>query len=95
MPQSPFYLRKTLKKNSNTKVFVKQTLEGVALFYQIFAEFGKCYEEFRELCWEAWREEDYKYPHLERSRMKIEVKKFIYKERKNTFIECLPGTTLS
>ena len=49
------------------------------------------YEEFKDLCREALKDEDYNYLYIDRSKKENEGNSVV-NDNKNTFIECFPGT---
>ena len=50
----------TIRNNSNIIILFQQTLKNVEHIYRDIAGFDMSYEEFKELCREAWKEK-YKY----------------------------------
>ena len=57
LAQSYFDLpKRTIRNNSNIIILFQQTLKDVEHIYRDIAGFDMSYEEFKELCREAWRE---------------------------------------
>ena len=57
LSQSYFDLpKRTIRNNSNIIILFQQTLKDVEHIYRDIAGFDMSYEEFKELCREAWRE---------------------------------------
>ena len=57
LSQSYFDLpKRTIRNNSNIIILFQQTLKDVQHIYTDIAGFDMSYEEFKELCREAWRE---------------------------------------
>ena len=57
LSQSYFDLpKRTIRNNSNIIILFQQTLKDVEHIYRDIACFDMSYEEFKELCREAWRE---------------------------------------
>ena len=57
LSQSYFDLpKRTIRKNSNIIILFQQTLKDVEHIYRDIAGFDMSYDEFKELCREAWRE---------------------------------------
>ena len=48
--------KRTIKNNSNIIILFQQTLKDVEHIYRDIAGFDMSYDEFKELCREAWRE---------------------------------------
>ena len=57
--------KRTIRNNSNKIILFQQTLKEVEHIYRDIAGFDLSYEEFKELCREAWKEK-YKYLLLNR-----------------------------
>ena len=57
LSQSYFDLpKRTIRNNSNIIILFQQTLKDVEHIYRDIARFDMSYDEFKELCREAWRE---------------------------------------
>ena len=57
LSQSYFDLpKRTITNNSNVTISFQQTLKDVELIYRDIAGFDMSYDEFKELCGEAWKE---------------------------------------
>ena len=55
--QSYFGLpRRTIRNNSNIIILFQQTLKDVEQIYRDNARFDMSYEEFKQLCREAWKQ---------------------------------------
>ena len=72
----------------------KQILRDVENTFQ-FAGFDMSYEEFKELCREAWRKEEFKNLCADRSKNRSEGKFCFRNQSNNTLIECIPETYTS
>ena len=48
--------KKTIRNNLNIIIFFQQTLEDIEHIYRDIAGFDMSYDEFKELCREAWKE---------------------------------------
>ena len=60
------------------------------MYYDIGA-YDMKYDELREMCHVAWSEK-FNYLCIDKTKIKDERKYRIFKERKNTYIECIPET---
>ena len=81
---------RTITINSNIIVYLKQTLKDVEKINRVFAGFDTCYEEFKEVFREVWKDEMYKYLRVDRSEKESEGKYRDYYEGENTCIDCFP-----
>ena len=62
MSQSFFDLpKRTERNNINIRILFERFLNNVRNIYRDFAGFDMRYDEFMDLCREAWKDEDYKY----------------------------------
>ena len=48
--------KKTIENNSNVMILFLQTLKDIEHIYRDIAGFDMSYDEFKELCREAWKE---------------------------------------
>ena len=72
---SYFDFPKRINRNKGkTIIFFKQTLKDVRNIYMDRARLGMSYDEIKDLCREAWKDEDYNYTYIDRSTDKNEAK---------------------
>ena len=89
--QSYFALpRQSFRNNSDILILFKQTLRDVQSMYYDIGAFDMKYDEFKEMCHEAW-DEKYNYLCIDMTK-KNEGKCCIFNESKTTYFECICET---
>ena len=87
--QSYFALpRQSIRNNIDRLKLFKQTLRDVQSMYHDIGAFDMRYGEFKEKCRVAWSEK-FNYLCIDMTKIKNELKNRIFKENKNTYIECI------
>ena len=90
--QSYFGLpRQSIRNNSDRLILFKQTLRDVQSMYYDIGAYDMKYDEFKEICHEAW-DEKYNYLCIDMTKNKNEGKYCIFNESKTTYIECICET---
>ena len=90
--QSYFALpRQSIRKNSDRLILFKQTLRDVRSMYYDIGGYDMKYDEFNEMCHEAW-DEKFNYLSIDMTKNKNESKNRIFNENKTTYNECTPET---
>ena len=88
--QSYFGLpRQSIRNNSDRLILFKQTLRDVQSMYYDIGAYDMNYDEFKEMCHEAW-DEKYNYLCIDMTKNKNEGKYRIFNESKTTYIDCIP-----
>ena len=92
LSQSYFDLPKTtIRNNSNKITLFNQTLKDIESIYRDASGYDLSYDEVNQLGRRSWKE-DYKYNCINRSKKRKHGRCCIYKESKNTYVECTPET---
>ena len=90
--QSYFALpRQSIRNNSDILILFKQTLRDVQSMYYDIGAYDMKYDEFQEMCHEAW-DEKYNYLCIDMTKNKNEGEYCIFNEGKTTYIECICET---
>ena len=90
--QSYFPLpRQSIRNNSDRRILFKQTLRDVQSMYYDIGAYDMNYDEFKQMCHEAW-DERFNNLCIDMTKNKNEGKYRIFKENKNTYIECICET---
>ena len=90
--QSYFALpRQSIRNNSDRLILFKQTLRDVQSMYYDIGAYDMKYDEFKEMCHEAW-DEKYNCLCIDMTKNKNEGKYCIFNESKTTYIECICET---
>ena len=90
--QSYFALpRQSIRNNSDRLILFTQTLRDVQSMYYDIGAYDMRYDEFKEMCHEAWNEK-YNYLCIDMNRNKNDGKYRIFNENKTTYIDCIPET---
>ena len=88
--QSYFRLpRQSIRNNSDRLILFKQTIRGVQSMYYDIGAYDMKYDEFKEMCHQAWSEK-FNYLCIDRTKNKNEGKYRFFNESKNIYIECTP-----
>ena len=88
--QSYFALpRQSIRNNSDRLIPFKQTLRDVQSMYYDIGAYDMNYDEFKEMCHEAW-DEKYNYLCIDMTKNKNEGRYRIFNESKTTYIDCIP-----
>ena len=88
------YQKKTKTIDSILNVLFKQTLKHVEISFRGTARFDISYEKTKELCGEAYKDEDYEYLQIDTPEKKSEAMYYFCNEKKIDFFECIPKTNL-
>ena len=83
--------RQSIRNNSDILILFKQTLRDVQSMYYDIGAYDMKYDEFKEMCHEAW-DEKYNYLCIDMTKNKNEGKYCIFNESKTTYIECICET---
>ena len=90
--QSYFALpRQSIRNNSDILILFKQTLRDVQSMYYDIRAYDMKYDEFKEMCHEAW-DEKYNYLCIDMTKKKNEGKYCFFNEGKTTHNECICET---
>ena len=90
--QSYFALpRQSIRNNIDRLILFKQTLRDVQSMYCDIGAYDMNYDEFKEMCHEAW-DERYNYLCTDITKNKNESKYRIFNESKTTYFDCIPET---
>ena len=83
--------RQSIRSNSDILILFKQTLRDVQSMYYDIGAYDMKYDEFKEMCREAW-DEKYNYLCIDMTKNKNEGKYCIFNESKTTNSECICET---
>ena len=83
--------RQSIRDNSDRLIMFKQTLRDVQSMYHDIGAFDIIYDEFKEMCRDAWSEK-FNYLFIDMAKNKNDGKYRIFNESKTTYIDCIPET---
>ena len=83
--------RQNITKNSDRLILFKQTLRDVQSMYYDIRAYDMKYDEFKEMCHEAWSER-FNYLCIDMAKNRDNGKYRIFNESKTTYVDCIPET---